>query len=406
MPTGTLSIAHVTSHFDASESGVSAAVCALASVQHQAGHHVRILATFCEDNASGPRSAAHQAEQMTARGVPVTLIGPCKKPLMGHPDLERTLGRALGGVDVVHVHAVWEEIQHQAAIIAQRLHKPYLICPHGMLETDALAQGWIKKRMYLSLRLSKNLHHASGIHFADELEQSSTLQTLRLACPSLIEPPAPDLSRLQGVPALGAFRGQFPMLRERALALFAGRLHPDNRLDRLLEAFARVQDVQAVLMLAGAAAPDYPDHLMALARALGIAHRLILSGPLQDDARQAAIADADVYVVPARRDDAGLAILQALALGTVVATGMGLGTDPWLDAPEEAADETATLAGRLRHWLGDAALRASAAEKAQERVRRHFQPQAVGQRWAEHYASLTGESSPPDDLGVGELVGG
>ena len=48
------------------------------------------------------------------------------------------------------------------------------------------------------------------------------------------------------------------------------------------------------------------------------------------------------------------------------------------------------LAGALGHWLGNANLRAAAAERAKRFVAEQYDARAIAQQWVAFYASLTG----------------
>src|SRR5881397_1940482 len=64
--------------------------------------------------------------RMRQGGADVRLIGPTTQPLSRHPQIAATLEAMTRDADVVHIHALWEEIQHRAARAAQRLNVPYL----------------------------------------------------------------------------------------------------------------------------------------------------------------------------------------------------------------------------------------------------------------------------------------
>ena len=56
-------------------------------------------------------------------------------------------------------------IQHRAARLCQLTGRPYLIRPCGGLHPWAMSRGRLKKRLYLALRLRRNLDKAAAIHF-------------------------------------------------------------------------------------------------------------------------------------------------------------------------------------------------------------------------------------------------
>ena len=70
-----------------------------------------------------------------------------------HPSMRQILNEQIGRADMVHIHALWEEIQHCGAVTARNLGKPYVITPHGMLTLWSLQQKWLKKTLYMAFRL-------------------------------------------------------------------------------------------------------------------------------------------------------------------------------------------------------------------------------------------------------------
>ncbi len=160
-------ILHVISGIDPRNGGPTTALIGLASLQRAAGLDVRVTSTWQE------KEAFRSAEQLEAAGVGVQMVGPAHGRLSRHPDLPRLIDQEVGGADVVHIHALWEEIQHQAAGAARRHGVPYIIRPCGMLDPWSLAQRKWKKRIYMALRLRSDLNHASALHFTAELEPRS-----------------------------------------------------------------------------------------------------------------------------------------------------------------------------------------------------------------------------------------
>jgi len=55
------------------------------------------------------------------------------------------------GVDLVHIHGVWQHAPHAAARAARAEGVPYIVRPCGMLDPWCLNQGRLKKRVFLAL---------------------------------------------------------------------------------------------------------------------------------------------------------------------------------------------------------------------------------------------------------------
>src|SRR5437588_595545 len=144
-------ILHVCSGIDPRAGGPPAVVLGLARAQARCGLEVSVLSTFQKG------ADLSLADALGAGGVTVRLVGPALTPLLWHPRLKRAVSEAVGNADIVHVHALWEEAQHQAAAVSRRLSVPYIMTPHGMLDPYSLAQSATRKRLYLRWRLRRDL---------------------------------------------------------------------------------------------------------------------------------------------------------------------------------------------------------------------------------------------------------
>lgn len=123
-----LRVLHVISGIDPRNGGPTAALLGLVRAQVRAGLRVAVASTWKDPDAHT------SADRLREYGAEPHLIGPARGKLSRHPDLVATIDRLVGQADVVHTHAMWEEIQHQACRAAQRQGVPYVMTPHGMLD--------------------------------------------------------------------------------------------------------------------------------------------------------------------------------------------------------------------------------------------------------------------------------
>jgi glycosyltransferase involved in cell wall biosynthesis len=387
-----LRILHVISGLDPENGGPTFALVGLAAAQQRAGLDVSVMATW------QIKSGFPLAERLRAAGVKVELIGQAHGKLSRHPDLAAAVDRAVASADVVHAHALWEEIQHQASRAAQRRGVPYVVTPHGMLAPWSLSQGGLVHRLgksaYLAWRLRKNLDRATAIHFTTPAERD-LVAPLRLRTQSLIEPVGIDFSEFETLPERGLFRAKYSQLAGRPMVLFLSRLSPQKGLDVLIPAFARLED-DAILVLAG---PDYDNYHLSVRDWIAqhkLADRVIVTGMLHGRERIEAFRDADLFVLPSHHENFGIVVAEAMAAGTpvvisrevniwheVVEAGAGAAV------PGGAVDE---LASELTRWLADDALRTAAGEKARIFAREHYDWQNIANRWVGHYQNLAHRS--------------
>lgn len=374
-------VLHVLSGIDSRSGGPAAALVGLTCAQAEFGLGVSVVVTYRAGD-----DLTH-AQELRARGVNVVTIGPAFGPLMRHRDLFSSVSAQVAAADVVHIHAVWEEIQHVAALAARRLHKPYFVRPCGMLDPWSLAQSRWKKRAYMAWRLRSDLNHAAALHFTAELERDLT-QRLELRAPALIEPNGLSLAEFAVLPPANSFRSRFPVLMGKPLILFLSRIHPKKGLDYLLPAFAAMHDTRAVLVIAGPDSDGYAKEVRELASRLGIVDRVLFVGMLHGAERVAALADADLFVLPSRQENFGIVVAEAMAARTaviisdqvniyreVLSAGAG-GVVPL---------EVEPLTSEMNRWMGDDELRRAAGERGRRFAFAHYDWRAITARWVEHY---------------------
>jgi glycosyltransferase involved in cell wall biosynthesis len=374
-------VLHVTSSLDPRAGGTATALVALAHAQMDDGQTVAVASTF----AQGYRT--DNVDRLRALGLSVHLIGPNRRLLAYHPDIVPMLAPLVQSADIIHIHALWEEIQHQAGRLARKFGKPYLVTPHGMLDPWSLSQSRMKKRIYMALRLRKNLAHASAIHFTDEQERALAAR-LKLKTPSFVQRYLLDLREFEILPPANQFRDRYPQLAGHPIVLYLSRLHPKKGLDLLIPAFAKLESKDAFLVLAGPVDEPYRAELVELARAHGVFDRTLFTGMLYGSDRVAAMADADVFVLPSYQENFGIVVIEALAAGTPVVisdqvnihrqiseANLGLVVPTQIDPLAEALDR----------YLGDDAFRSQAAGRARPYAQETYDRDENARQWREHY---------------------
>jgi glycosyltransferase involved in cell wall biosynthesis len=380
-------ILHVLSSLDPASGGPVEALRGLATAQRREGLDVRVLASWRQGDS------LDLANQLRSRGLSIQLTGPCWGPLAWHADLRSTVASEVVASDLVHIHGLWEEIHHRAASTAREWGKPYLIRPCGMLDPWSLAQRRWKKALYLAWRLRADLNHAAALHFTTTIEQTLT-RPLRLRSPGIVEPNGIEEADLDRMPSRGLFR-QRHGLADRPVALFLGRIHPKKGLDLLLPAFAAVAS-DALLVVAGPDADGYRGRLEAEVERLKLRGRVLFPGLLLGQEKWSALVDADLFVLPSRQENFGVAVIESLAAGTPVLISDQVNIHPEIRAAGVGGVvplELALLSRELALWLGDPQIRQAAAERAVAFVRERYLWSAIARRWVGHYERLRAPSA-------------
>lgn len=270
------------------------------------------------------------------------------------------LAHNIKNYDIVHIHALFSYAASPAAFWAQRSGVPYLVRPLGTLNR----WGMIHRRPALkkvSFRFIERpiLRDASLIHFTSEQEHAEAMD-LNIRAPFVIIPN--PLPCLPAVRPRGKFREQHPQLRDRRIVIFLSRFDRKKGLDLLLNAFEEVRKAlpDAALVLAGSGDLSLLAELHSQADRLGIAADVFWPGFLEGSDKWAALADADLFVLPSYSENFGIAVVEAMAAGlpVVVSDQVGIhqeiaGAQAGMVVPCAPAE----LARALIHLLQDPSLR-------------------------------------------------
>lgn len=275
------------------------------------------------------------------------------------PSLHRALPDEVRWADVVNIHTLWSFTTLSAARACQSARVPYVLRPCGMMDVWSLAQKQWKKRLYVSLLERHNINRASALWFTSEEERTSA-RLFNYTCPDTVIPLGLPLDAYAQLPPKGFFRERYPQTAGRRIVLFLGRITPVKQLDVLLRAFKTVgaDFTDAVLAIAG---PDEDNHLgvlKQLANDLGMSDKVIFTGGLRGAEVQAALADAEIFVLPSLHENFGVAAVEAMASGIPVIVSDCVGLASYVS--EERAGlvtppNEQELSANLRTLLGDTA---------------------------------------------------
>lgn len=175
--------------------------------------------------------------------------------------------------------------------------------------------------------------------------------------------------------------------------LALGRVVEKKGFDLLLQAFARVADHHPDVELHIGGAGPAEDTLRRLIAELGLEGRAKLLGRLSREDVAAAMAGAEVFVMPSRLEPFGIVVLEGWRAGrAVIATSRG--------GPAEFVEDgvngllvdpfdTAVLAGALDRLLSDQGLRQRLGDAARRRVA-DFDWSAIAEQYRECYQHVRG----------------
>ncbi len=393
-----MKILHVIASLAPRDGGPPVACRDMARAAARAGHAVTIYTTDWDGPGRLDVTPETPREEDGVRVVYFPVGFP--RILKTSPRLARRLWRDFHEFDVVHVHGLylfhdWVVARCLAATTPARRATVLVHTHGGLLPSVRRRHGWLKGLMN---RLFQNrlLRGSRGVVFTSSREE-------RLSLPHLpptrhwILPLGIDVARFRDLPA-GSFRQHRPKLAGRHLILFLGRLHFVKGLDLLCQAMARVREVHedAHLVLAGGDDTGFGATLRRLIDENGLASRVTLTGPLDRDEADAALADAALLVLPSYGENFGLAVVEAMAAGRPVVVSDQVGIADEVGAAGAGlvvALETAPLAEAICTILADPVGAAAMGERGRALAAKRFSLEALTAGLEDFYRALSTEEA-------------
>jgi glycosyltransferase involved in cell wall biosynthesis len=263
-----------------------------------------------------------------------------------------------GNYDRVIVNGLWQHISFAAWRRYARTSTPYYVFPHGMLDPwfkTSFPLKHLKKWLYWPWGDYRVLRDATAVIFTSEEERSQARKSFWLyRCRERISPLGLETPGPIPPQAKEKFLAHFPALQNAKILLFLGRLHPKKGCDLLIDALPRVGNM-TTLLLAGPDQIGWERDLRARAEQLGVASRVILTGMLEGEMKQGALASADAFILPSHQENFGMSVVEALAAGLPVLISNRVNIWHEIEADHAGYVETDDLAGTTRlieRWMG------------------------------------------------------
>jgi glycosyltransferase involved in cell wall biosynthesis len=293
---------------DPSGGGVAAAVLGLNQGLARRGHKIDIVAL---DDPEAP--------WLSGVDLPVQALGAGLTSYRYSPRLLPWLKKHGGDYDRVIVNGIWQYLSFAAWRRFAGSPIPYFVFPHGMLDPwfkETFPLKHFKKWLYWPWGDYRVLRDAAAVVFTSEEERLLARKSFWLyqaheqVSPLGVEVPVPPSPQSQE-----EFFEHYPQLRNTRTLLFLGRLHPKKGCDILIDAFAHATDNSVSLILAGPDQIGWQKDLAKQAERLGVKQRVIFTGMLHGEMKQAALAAADAFILPSHQENFGMAVVEALAAG-------------------------------------------------------------------------------------------
>jgi glycosyltransferase involved in cell wall biosynthesis len=325
------------------------------------------------------------------------------------PSILWHVGPHVCDADALALHSVYSFPVLAGYLLARLWRRPYVVWPHGVLAPFMRRIGRRKKWIYDALFARRMLKGAAAIICTGEGERRE-VHSIDPALRTVVVPHGIALNSFDSLPERGRFRARYMNGHQGPLILYLGRLAAVKNPRLLIAAFAQVLTSTPSARLALVGPPDPPSFAQTVAgwlREFGVVGETAVTGAITDmAAKQEALADADVFVMPSHTENFCHALFEAMAAGLpsivsdsvnyggeVAANGAGLALRR---EPDEFARGILRLLGdsELRREMGSNARRMAAGyswEKCGERIGATLRSVIAGQPLP---ADLAGHGTP------------
>lgn len=308
--------------------------------------------------------------------------------------LRRWLRAHVREFDAVHIHAVFSFASLVAGRAAAACGVPYIVRPLGVLNRWGMEN---RRRLVKALSFRwfdlPMLRQAAAMHYTSDMERMEAAR-FGLSNRQCVIPIGIDLAPFAALPSRDVFSEAFPETATTRNILFLSRIDVKKGLDLLITAFAKIatKHPETRLIICGAGDPAWMESLRALAATQGMAQRITWTGQVTGDLRMAALAAAEMFVLPSHSENFGIALLEAMAAGLPC-----LSTDQVALAADAARENAVALTARhpeaiassLDAMLNSAAARQTLAQAGQRLAQSKYSLAAMGASLHQLYREVT-----------------
>jgi glycosyltransferase involved in cell wall biosynthesis len=218
--------------------------------------------------------------------------------------------------EIIHCYGLYSLLGLLAAQYASHFGIPFLLEPMGMFVPRA--RSLIAKRIYNATFTKWMAKRASAIIATSDIE-AEELKPLRAMANVFVRRNGIDLAEFRSLPDRAIMRSRWNIAPNDQLVLYIGRISAKKNLCELVSAFVAAAVRSSKLVIAGPISePAYYRQLTQEVATDVRRHDIRIEGPVYGEELKAALAAADLFVLPSLNENFGNAAGEAVAANVPV----------------------------------------------------------------------------------------
>jgi len=387
--------------------GVAAMTSGLARTMVRLGHTVRVIAP---NSLSGPPSPGEMVDGVLVRRVrslPVPLYGQYRWPVFPFGLLRGEWGGRTA--DVIHLHTPGA-LGSMAFLTARRFDLPLVGTFHtNIKEMRASVPQKFLVPFFFRVAWWYNLGTYWRCDVTTTPSEAARDALLSGASkpfrhPVEVIPNGIDAERFRPDSRIPDWRTRCG-LPEGPLATFLGRLTVDKGVHRFLDAVAQTPSRTDLVAIVGGTGPEEANIRQRIAVEPGLVGRVRYVGPVAEEEKAALLAESDLFVLPSTSDTSSVALLEAMACGTMViapdAGGPAEIVEDGVTGRRVSMREPGALGVALSEYAERPEARREMGRRASEFVRRNASLDTMARRFISLYSLLEDDRAHRDRRTVG-----
>lgn len=219
--------------------------------------------------------------------------------------------KKFSNADLIHVHTLFNAFSRKGMQFAVKKNIPYIVTPHGMLDSFSLTRSEWMKKIHRYLYDDNLLSRAKAVQFTTKNELKSSI--IKKTVQSVIIPLGFEFSKDEM---------QKQSRAENKLKLvFLGRVNRKKGIDRLVKGMAKIERsvVEKITVdIYGADDDNCKSELDELINASYLKKNITFCGSLDPAIRDEKLKGYDCLVLTSHQENFGLVVVEALAMGLPV----------------------------------------------------------------------------------------